>query len=170
MWNWQLRTRLWYLHHQHAGETMVLHYSDDIMGMIASQITSLTIVYSTIYSDADQRKHQSSASLAFVWGIHRGQMASNAENISIWWRHHGTKPSKWYVPWSHHWFSEQVVSVVSLSHWVWHEMEALWKIKILFISYNIICCIFSKTSFGCVPKGTKWLPFRRRYIRMHFRD
>ena len=49
---------------------------------------------------ADQRKHQSSASLAFVWGIHRwpvnspvtgefpAQMASNAENVSIWWRHH----------------------------------------------------------------------------------
>ena len=36
------------------------------MGAIASQITSLTIVYSTVYSDADQRKHQSSASLAFV--------------------------------------------------------------------------------------------------------
>ena len=36
------------------------------MGMIASQITSITIVYSTVYSDADQRKHQSSASLAFV--------------------------------------------------------------------------------------------------------
>ena len=41
------------------------------MTMIASQITSLAIVYSTIYSDADQRKHQSSASLAFVRGIHR---------------------------------------------------------------------------------------------------
>ena len=41
------------------------------MGAIASQITSLTIVYSTDYSDADQRKHQSSASLAFVWGLHR---------------------------------------------------------------------------------------------------
>ena len=38
------------------------------MSAIASQITSLTIVYSIVYSDADQRKHQSSASLAFVWG------------------------------------------------------------------------------------------------------
>ena len=38
---------------------------------MASQITSLTIVYSTVHSGADQRKHQSSASLAFVWGIHR---------------------------------------------------------------------------------------------------
>ena len=40
------------------------------MGAIASQITSRTIVYSTVNSDADQRKHQSSASLAFVRGIH----------------------------------------------------------------------------------------------------
>ena len=42
------------------------HYSDVIMGTMASQITSLTIVYSTVYSGADQRKRQSSASLAFV--------------------------------------------------------------------------------------------------------
>ena len=46
------------------------------MGTTASQITSLTIVYSTVYSDVDQRKHQSSASLAFVWGIHRGPVNS----------------------------------------------------------------------------------------------
>ena len=47
------------------------HYIDVIMTTMASQITSLTVVYSTVHSDADQRKHQSSASLAFVWGIHR---------------------------------------------------------------------------------------------------
>ena len=47
------------------------HYNDVVMGMMASQITSLTIVYSIVYSGAYQRKHQSSASLAFVWGIHR---------------------------------------------------------------------------------------------------
>ena len=46
------------------------------MSAIASQITSLTIVYSIVYSDADQRKHQSSASLAFVWGFHRGPVNS----------------------------------------------------------------------------------------------
>ena len=46
------------------------------MGAMASQITSLTIVYSTVYSGADQREHQSSASLAFVWGIHRGPVNS----------------------------------------------------------------------------------------------
>ena len=49
-----------------------IHYSDVIMGAMGSQITGLAIVYSTVYSDADQRKHQSSASLPFVWGIHRG--------------------------------------------------------------------------------------------------
>ena len=46
------------------------------MGAIASPITSLTIVYSTDYSGVDQRKHQSSASLAFVRGIHRGPVNS----------------------------------------------------------------------------------------------
>ena len=74
-------------------ENVWKHYNDVIMGAIASQITSLTIVYSTVYSDADHRNHQSSRSLAFVRGSHRGgefpaQMASNAENDSIWWRHH----------------------------------------------------------------------------------
>ena len=46
------------------------HYSDIIMGTMASQITSLRIVHLTVYSGRDQRKHQSSASLAFVWRIH----------------------------------------------------------------------------------------------------
>ena len=49
------------------------HSHDVIMITIASQITSLTFVYSIGYFDADQRKHQSSSSLAFVWGIHRNR-------------------------------------------------------------------------------------------------
>ena len=49
----------------------VRHYIDIINTTMASQITSLTVVYSTVYSDTDQRKHQSSSSLAFVWGVHR---------------------------------------------------------------------------------------------------
>ena len=63
------------------------------MSAMASQITSLTIIYWTIYSGADQRKHQSSASLALcagnspVTGEFPAQRASNAENVSIWWRH-----------------------------------------------------------------------------------
>ena len=54
----------------------VTHCNDVIMSAIASQITSLTIVYSTVYSGTDQRKHQSSASLAIVRGIHRWPMNS----------------------------------------------------------------------------------------------
>ena len=70
------------------------HYSDVILGTIASVITSLTIVYSTVYSGADQRKHQSSASLVLVRGFLRWPVnsphkrVSNAENVSIRWRHH----------------------------------------------------------------------------------
>ena len=49
-----------------------MHYDDVIMTMLASQITSLPVVCSIVYSDVNQRKHQSSASLAFVREIHRG--------------------------------------------------------------------------------------------------
>ena len=54
------------------------HYNDVMMGAMASQITSRTIVFffSTVYSSADQRKHQSFTSLAFVRGIHRGPVNS----------------------------------------------------------------------------------------------
>ena len=48
-----------------------MHYSDIIMGATAAQITSLMCVYSTLYSGTDKKKHRSSASLAFVRGIHR---------------------------------------------------------------------------------------------------
>ena len=52
------------------GFFLASHYNDVIMSVMASQMTSLMIVYSTIYSNADQRKHQSSAPLTFVRGIH----------------------------------------------------------------------------------------------------
>ena len=64
------------------------------MGAIGPLITSLTIVYSIVYSDADQRKHQKLRVTGFCVGNSPGtgefpaQIASNAENISIWWRHH----------------------------------------------------------------------------------
>ena len=54
-----------------AGKDWLDHYNDDIVGATASQITNLTIVYSTVYSGANQRKHQCSASLIFMRRIHR---------------------------------------------------------------------------------------------------
>ena len=71
-----LRRQL-YVETASRSSTAWAHYGDVIMSAIASQITSLTIVYSTVYSDADQRKHRSSASLAFVRGIHRGPVNSS---------------------------------------------------------------------------------------------
>ena len=81
----------WVLHLQQAwpntcqaSKMLHMHYCDVKMGTVASEITNLAIVYSSVYSDADQRKHQSSASLAFVLGIHRGPVNS---------------PHKWPVTW-----------------------------------------------------------------------
>ena len=64
----------------------VLHYNDVIMSAMVSQITSLAILYSSMYSSADQRKHQSSASLAFVRGIHRWPVNSphKGPSINLW--------------------------------------------------------------------------------------
>ena len=64
------------LHSHKTAHTSPLHYKDVIMCAIASQITRLTIVYSTVYSDTDYSKYQSPASLAFVPGIHRGPVNS----------------------------------------------------------------------------------------------
>ena len=65
------------------------------MGMIASKITSLTIVYSTFYSDTDKKPKPCVTGLCVEnspgTGEFPAQMASNAENVSIWWRHHERK-------------------------------------------------------------------------------
>ena len=69
------------------GAQSTVHYNDVILSAMVSQITSLATVYLTVYSRAGQIKHQSSASLAPVRGIHRwpgnSQRASNVENVSI---------------------------------------------------------------------------------------
>ena len=72
------------------------HYSDVMMAAVASQITSFTIVYSTVYSGADKKKpiKLNSTSLVFVRGIHGSPVNSRTngqscwENVSIWLRHH----------------------------------------------------------------------------------
>ena len=97
MWWCFVRGQILFWHEtSHDNQWQCVHYNDVEMGVKASQITNLTIVYSIVVSGADQGKHQSSASLAFVWGINSPvtgefptQRASDAENVSIWWRHHG---------------------------------------------------------------------------------
>ena len=80
VWYFEITCQMYefYIIHDNSRE----HYNDVVMGAIASQIASRTFVYSNVYSDADQSKHQSSASLAFVRGIHRGP---------------GKSPHKWPV-------------------------------------------------------------------------
>ena len=71
------------------------HYNDVIMGAMASQITSLTIVCSTVYSGADQKKTSKLPITGLcegnspVTGEFPSQRSSNTEHASIWWRHHG---------------------------------------------------------------------------------
>ena len=67
------------------------------MSTMASQITRLTVVYSTFYSDADQRMHQSPASLAFVWGIHRDRWIPRTK---------GQLRGKWFHLMTSSWFDD----------------------------------------------------------------
>ena len=65
------------------------------MSVMASEITGISIVCSTVCSGTDQRKHQSSVSLAFVreihwWPVDSPHKRAGYENVSIWWLHHAS--------------------------------------------------------------------------------
>ena len=77
------------------------HYNDVIMGTMASQITSLTIVY----SGADQGNIKAPRHWPLCGEFTPAQMASNAENSSIWWRHHD-----YIIEYTATWGKQQFVS------------------------------------------------------------
>ena len=84
------------------------------MGVMASQITNITIFHSTVYSDAVQRKHLSSASLAFVRGIHRGPVNS---------------PHKWPVTRKMFPFHDVIMScIISISCFINHRSPSPWRL------------------------------------------
>ena len=107
------------------------------MGAMASQITSIKIVYSAVYSGADQRKHQSSTSMAFVTGEFSAQRASNAENVSIWRRHHANLifrmplcldqwfDFKFYTSWRVEWSSNRLFPEQLLHAYIKESIKAL---------------------------------------------
>ena len=112
---------------------------------MASEITSLTIVYSTVYSDADQSRHQSSASLAFVWGIHRGPVNS---------------PHKWPVTRKMFPFDDVIMKpfCVKCHYWLimvtsWHKsFSYFWPFNFFDVSLNKLLnaqsiCQWSETSW-----------------------
>ena len=102
-----------------ANEEVITHSNDAIMGAVASQITSLTLVFSTFYSDADQRKHQSSASVAFVREIHRGPVNS---------------PHKWPVTRKMFPLDDVIITCNVFSPWIskWLKSKTnIWRISLL---------------------------------------
>ena len=142
-----------------------LHYNDAIMGTIASQITSLTIVYSTVYSDADKRKYQSSASLGFVRGIHRGTVNSPSPVNS---------PHKWPVtrkmfPFDDgikHGTDHCITIPFTVQQWTissfnsWNENK-LW-------NYETSAWYILKVSYCCV--GVFWARHLRLWVLLTGRD
>ena len=122
------------------------HYDDVIMGAIASQITSLTIVYSTVYSGVDQ----SSASLAFVWGIHRRPVNS---------------PHKWPVTRKMFPFDDVIMIIYTSGCLVYWRMYASLNIDVLNIihSLNSLTHRYSRqnrtssTYSGCMKKTNEQL-------------
>ena len=105
--------------------------NDVIMSAMASQITNLTIVYSTVYS---RRRSKKTSKLRVtgpcegnspVTGEFPAPRASNAENVSIWWRHHGWTYPNWHktakeeASWLYHRkLSYQLPSVHSSRHFI----------------------------------------------------
>ena len=102
-------------------ELCTRHYNDVIMGAMASQITSLTSVCSTVYLGADQRKHQSSASLAFVRGIHRWPVNS---------------PHKWPVTRKMFSFNDVIMVLSCFVFLLWFYFSYLWS----HVMYSPILC------------------------------
>ena len=105
------------------------------MTTMASQMTSPTVVYSTIYSDADQRKHQSSASLAFVRGIHRGPVNSQ---------------HKWPVTRKMFPFYEVIMISCGIIRGWWvndHHLAEMWTCDVFFVS-KLPSCQWFQTLLG----------------------
>ena len=118
----RISTRYSYVHlrvMKHGGQdkhySTTWHYNVVIMGSMASQVTSLTIVYSTVYSRCSSKKASKlrvtglCAGNSPVTGEFPGQRTSNAENVSIWWRHHEKKQTTSNT-WHDHMFQ--------ITHWL----------------------------------------------------
>ena len=126
-----------------------IHYDDVIMTTLASQITSLTVVYSIAYSGVDQRKHQSSASLAFVRGIHRdrwiprtkGQQCGKCFHLmTSWWN-----PIYMFYRFTWVYFHFPGIYYVNRKIWVYSQAKFNYEIYIppqqQLLNLNSYCCI-----------------------------
>ena len=109
------------------------------MGAIASQITSFTIVYSTVLFRRRSKKRLKLCVTGLCMGNSQGtgefpaQMASNAENVSIWWRHHGRKHFHIMTP-SCHIYTEFSLLFIKIIFRIFHLLMML----LIYIIY--FCC------------------------------
>ena len=115
---------------------MMFHYRDVIMDTMASQITSLTMVYSTVNSGTYQRKHPNSASLAFVRWIHRGPVNS---------------PHKWPVTWKMFSFDD-VIMYLQPGHQLW-RIVMMTSSNGIFFALLALCVGNSPVSVNSPHKG-----------------
>ena len=134
----------------------VTNYNDVIMGEIASQITSPTIVYSAVYTGADQRKHQSSAPLAFVRGIHRS-----------WWisRKNGQLRGKCFHLMALSWSLTNMAEI--------ERYDNAWNISVILKMYKYLCSPF--TLCWCVNRtpncyGKTWRLLCPFFRNLHLRE
>ena len=128
-----------------AVQGIISHYNDVIM--ITSQITSLTIIFSTVYLDTDQRKNQSSASLAFVRGIHQRPVNSPHKwpvtrkmfpfDDVTWYM------SSWLISRKLFWFE----FISQLSHWGRYLHMCRCMCKIVIWSGKNVFCLFLLTVY-----------------------
>ena len=116
----------------------ILHHTDVIMTTMASQITSLAVVYSTAYSDADQwnikaPRHWPLCGEFTGTGEFPAQRASYAENVSIWWRHHGVAP---------HWLKKAGARALMC------QLKVNWCLQywLMFIIHSLFCVSFMFSS------------------------
>ena len=124
------------------------HYGDVIKGAIASQITSLIIVYSIVYSGADQRKHQSSVSLAFVWGIHRGPVNS---------------PYKWPVTRKMFLFDD-VIMMCKIGTWLANRFLIIFQFHEPFVDWAMGQPVY-RQGYPVLWAVFSWLIFGKRLVK-----
>ena len=89
------------------------------MGTIASQISSLTIVYSTVIRAHTKENikaplHWPLCGKFTATGEFPVRMASNADNVSIWWRHHENGPLNHNLCLEHVWILEMHITLCSV--------------------------------------------------------
>ena len=107
---------------QCCAQYSIVHYNNIIMSVMVSQITSITIVYSTGYSGTDQRKHQSSASLAFVRRIRQWPVNS---------------PHKGPVTWK--WFHSRCHHELALLYWDFQFMQDILYLTLAGGQWGVFC-------------------------------